>query len=843
MKLLKSFGKRGGGGATISDHNLITFVVRGAGRAPANPQHQAAPLPVRFKMTRSRFSTLRTRILAGVKKNETTLECRQDIENAVSSLTNTIMEACESTLGDIRPRRKVTPWWSKKIDNLKRVCYRARRAMQRSTDPNERSRKAEAYRGAKKTYQAEICQAKATLWRRFVEEEVERDIWKAAARIKRKGKTAGEVATTSEKWRTTTWTEAAEHLLGHFVRRDDPAQDTAEQAATRTAAAEPPEEEETEEVTEGEIEHLIKTLKNRVTPGLDRIENEVLKAACDVLAPQLTGIFRRCLALGIFPSMWKKARVRTLLKDAGKDKGDPSSYRPICLLSALSKLLERVLRARILKKADLHPRQYGFRQGRNTTDALEDLVEMCRRTKVRNIVIIMVDIAAAFDELWWPHVLACLKKMGCSKEVYQTIQDYFREREVTLIDGIKQHKKAQERGCPQGSVLGPTLWNVAFNDVIKEIDGVNGCTPIVYADDLTIVVGGDTMEGVQTAAQECMERAYKWCNKVKMRISSEKTRCLVAKRARDPASKIPPTILDPSGAQLEFVDSAKLLGVHIDVNIRFKTHCEKIGDKAKSSFSRFRAVARAGWGWKGREMLKIYRATVVPIMTYAAGAWWKYATGADQRKLQTAQRATLLVATRAYRTTSTPALLVIAGVPPIQHEMEKAELSQSCRKQEEITLNNQRYNPAEKEKKELKTQLEEAQTRLQQKNWDEDTRGRITHAFFPSIKGRKEADWINPSYYLTQYLGGHGNFKDKLRKFSLVRSNKCKCGAADTWEHTFNECVLQPDRRNIYAEKVTDVGLGWPLTPAQSVTEVAMPLTAEYIKLILKEKEVWDRPP
>ena len=204
-----------------------------------------------------------------------------------------------------------------------------------------------------------------------------------------------------------------------------------------------------------------------------------------------------------------------------------------------------MLRTRILERADLHHRQYGFRQGKNTTDALEDLVEICKRTKQKIAIIILIDIASAFDELWWPHVLSCLGKMGCSGEVYRTVQDYFRDREIILVDGVNTHKREQERGCPQGSILGPTLWNIAFDGLIRQISTVEGCTPIAYADDLTVAVEGESMEKIEGVAQQCMREVYGWCARVKMRVAGAKTRCLVAKNIRRLTASPLPKIENP----------------------------------------------------------------------------------------------------------------------------------------------------------------------------------------------------------------------------------------------------------------------------------------------------------
>jgi len=88
----------------------------------------------------------------------------------------------------------------------------------------------------------------------------------------------------------------------------------------------------------------------------------------------LTGVYNTCLSSGIFPKTWKKAKLVLIRKG---DKPLESSYRPLCLLDFLGKLFEKVLDNRLRQHRDtsdgLHDRQFGFRTGRSTIDALNVL--------------------------------------------------------------------------------------------------------------------------------------------------------------------------------------------------------------------------------------------------------------------------------------------------------------------------------------------------------------------------------------------------------------------------------------------------------------------------------------
>ena len=185
---------------------------------------------------------------------------------------------------------------------------------------------------------------------------------------------------------------------------------------------------------------------------------------------------------------------------------------------------------------------------------------------------------------------------------------------------------------------------------------------------------------------------------------------------------------------------------------------------------------------------------------------------------------------------------MMAGVDTIEHEIQKAQLTQAYRRRRPIYLGEHCYDPrlASKESVAL---LQERQLTAHQQVWDAETRGRTTYEHLPSVEARRQAKWIEPSHYLSQYLSGHGNFKAKLRKFSLVRSAQCRCGKIDTVEHTFRECVILESIRTRYKEALAEKGIAWPVSAVKALSGKAFEDTVTYAKDVMREKEKWDRPP
>ena len=257
-----------------------------------------------------------------------------------------------------------------------------------------------------------------------------------------------------------------------------------------------------------------------------------------------------------------------------------------------------------------------------------------------------------------------LKENNYPRNIYRVLQDYFRVREVILQEGVFTRCRAQTWGCPEGSVLGPTIWNLVFNDLLRDIKTNTEGSPTAYADDLAIVIGGANRLEIQAKARSCVSRTQGWCGKHKLYISAQKS-CFIQLKGTFKQDDTPDIRLE-DGTAIKMVQTATYLGVEIDKGARFHTHCVNVGGKAKKSFQKFKSIAKSKWGLEHESLLAIYQSIFVPTIMYGAGAWAAYATLQDVRKLTMAQRAALLTVTGAYRTVSEPALLVIANVRTIK---------------------------------------------------------------------------------------------------------------------------------------------------------------------------------
>lgn len=162
--------------------------------------------------------------------------------------------------------------------------------------------------------------------------------------------------------------------------------------------------EEINHVSRGELRDAIKRIKSAKAPGPDGIPGGTWRMASKDLLDDMRDLYTTCLREGRFPPEWKKANL--VLPKAGKPRDEPSAYRPICLLDEAGKILERIIRDRLVwhlsrKGPDLHIDQYGFRVGRSTIDAIKRMRSITESVMEGGGVLLAVslDISNAFNTL------------------------------------------------------------------------------------------------------------------------------------------------------------------------------------------------------------------------------------------------------------------------------------------------------------------------------------------------------------------------------------------------------------------------------------------------------------
>lgn len=377
--------------------------------------------------------------------------------------------------------RKAMYWWSGDIAEDGKDCIRTYRKLKRRIriqGANGAQEEIDEYKEKKRNLRNLIRKSKERAWGELCT-AVENDPWGLPYRIV-SGKLLGRAAL-----RHNLEPDRELNIAIELFPRQPPT-DWADNPL-------PPGEAEPTLFTTTEIITAARRLPSGKAAGPDGIIPEVLKAVAIHKPECLIQIFNETLTTGIFPGAWKKARLVLLHKGGDKDPRDPSSFRPISVINTPAKMMERLILNRLDEHLDTTPNgrnanQYGFRRGRSTLDAMERVRETAGWTNEGpsqhrdTCVLVLIDVRNAFNTLPWRAIDRALELKNTPLYIRRILRFYLTDRILHASSGTVE----LTGGVPQGSVLGPTLWNVVYDELL-EMPTTPGTQLIGFADDLALV--------------------------------------------------------------------------------------------------------------------------------------------------------------------------------------------------------------------------------------------------------------------------------------------------------------------------------------------------------------------
>ena len=398
-------------------------------------------------------------------------------------------------------------------------------------------------------------------------------------------------------------------------------------------------------VMRDEVLQILNSINIRKSAGIDTIPPKLLKAGASHLCNTIMYLVNKCIDDCVFPDELKLAEVVPIFKK--DDLLDKKNYRPISILSCVSKVFERIFieQMNCYFKTLFSPYLSGYRKHHGCQDVLVYFVSLCKKVldKGEVAIALLTDLSKAFDSLPYKLLICKLSAYGLGNNACMLIKSYFCNRKQTVRIGIERSDwRSLIKGVPQGSLMGPFIFNVFYNDLLLLLDEY--CHVFNYADDTSILCTGHDYNDAYVKICSASTIMLEWFKSNFMQANPSKFQYIVFEKDKQPRN-----IVLNEGTVIESVSKVKLLGVVIDSALIFNEHISVISQKAGRQLN---ALARLSNVFNTETKLLIMQSFILSQFTYCCVVY-HFCSRADMVKIEKLQRKALRFVYQDYQTSYT----------------------------------------------------------------------------------------------------------------------------------------------------------------------------------------------
>ena len=413
-----------------------------------------------------------------------------------------------------------------------------------------------------------------------------------------------------------------------------------------------------------ELEDIIQGLP-LTSPGPDLIHPHFVRSLPPNWTSALLDILNLAWSQGKFPTVWKYAEA-VMIPKGGKDLSKLENHRMISLLPVLGKVYERIVKKRlnfeIERRKLLKDIQCGFRRKRSTIDCLNCIKQDALYAMQNNwiMLLVMLDVEGAFNNIVHRQILSGLIEAGFKGSLIAFVEDYMKQRTIKvrvkgeLSDVIVEIK----RGVPQGSALGPDLYNIGEYNIPIEESAEKGC---IFADDNNVWVLGRSMEEIHMIMESVLEQLQRWADDIDLRFSPNKTKAMIFTRKKI----LVPPLLHIYGQPIEYVNESKILGCVFDKQLSWNSHVQSLKTACMKRLNILKGITAAMYGLHPDLLLDFYVKYIRAKLEYAVVIYGS-ASPSLLSKLDVLQNSAIRTAYGGRSTTPIPFLLSESGLEDLE---------------------------------------------------------------------------------------------------------------------------------------------------------------------------------
>lgn len=406
-----------------------------------------------------------------------------------------------------------------------------------------------------------------------------------------------------------------------------------------------------------EIINIVKSRLNKKSAGSDELPIYLFKFFDDQVFTKIAIFFNHLIATGYFPRIWTFANVTPIPKP-GRDCSLIANWRPISQLNTISKVFERVICCRLnrfIEREDVLPNhQFGFRSNRSTVHPVamifNDISTNLNNRKATTMV--TLDIQSAFDTVWHAALLHKLIVLKFPIGMIKIIAGFIGDRTFAVGNfPNRSNVRLVKAGVPQGSVLGPILFNLYLYDIPTHAR----IRLLQFADDIALYFGHTSALTCRVLFNRYLSDISKYYRNWKLKLNNGKTEMIhfVGQGScvsRGVKNKLRNFFLTLDKTKISSRSNIKYLGVIFSSNFRFNAHIDHIIKKFFNSYGSIKGIVHSRF-LNPKLKLFVYKTYLRPIFQYAAAVWVNDSviSSFQMERLRIAERKIVRAATNSHR--------------------------------------------------------------------------------------------------------------------------------------------------------------------------------------------------